>query len=77
MNYKLKLNILVQVGDIFNNALQCAQNIKKKLRLRNGRRAAHIPGLRVKLFSKLEKSSKAKDALREDIRRSSRSKRYK
>ncbi|XP_003245746.1 cell division cycle-associated protein 7 [Acyrthosiphon pisum] len=64
-----------EVGDIFSNALQCAQNLKKKLRLRSGRRAAHIPGLRVKLFSKLEKSSKAKEAQRKDIRRSSRSKR--
>jgi len=65
------------VGDILNSALQCAQNIKKKLRLRSGRRAAYIPGVRVKLFSKLKKSSKAKVAQGEDIRQSSRSKRYK
>ncbi|XP_060857777.1 uncharacterized protein LOC132935300 [Metopolophium dirhodum] len=63
-----------EVGDIFSNALQSSQNIKTNLRFRSGRRAAHIPGLRVKLFSKLEKSSKAKRAQREDIRRSSRSK---
>ncbi|CAI6357845.1 unnamed protein product [Macrosiphum euphorbiae] len=64
-----------EVGDIFSNTLQCAQNLQKSLRLRNGRRAAHIPGLRVKLFSKLDKSSKAKEAQSKDIRRSSRSKR--
>lgn len=63
-----------EVGDILSDALQCAQNLKKNLRFRSGRRAAHIPGLRVKLFSKLEKSSKAKKAQEENIRRSSRSK---
>lgn len=60
-----------EVGDIFSNAQQCAQNLKTNLRFRSGRRAAHIPGLRVKLFSKLEKSKRTQ---REDIRRSSRSK---
>ncbi|XP_015368742.1 PREDICTED: cell division cycle-associated protein 7-like [Diuraphis noxia] len=64
-----------EVGDIFSNALQCAQNLKKSLRFLSGRRAAHIPGLRIKLFSKLEKSSKEKEAQRKNIRRSSRSKR--
>ncbi|XP_026819671.1 cell division cycle-associated protein 7-like [Rhopalosiphum maidis] len=65
-----------EVGDVFNNALQCAQKLNKKFQFRSGRRPAHRPGRRVKLFSKLEKSSNVKKETQgEDIRRSLRDKR--
>uniref|UniRef100_A0A2S2P6P5 Cell division cycle-associated 7-like protein n=1 Tax=Schizaphis graminum TaxID=13262 RepID=A0A2S2P6P5_SCHGA len=65
-----------EVGDVFNNALQCAQKLNKNLQFRSDRRPAHRPGRRVKLFSKLEKSSNVKKETQgEDIRRSLRDKR--
>lgn len=69
--------ILVQVGDLFNNTVQSAQKLNKNLKFRSGRKPAYRPGQRIKLFSKLEKSSNMKKTQGEDIRRSLRDKRYK
>uniref|UniRef100_A0A2H8TVT8 Cell division cycle-associated 7-like protein n=1 Tax=Melanaphis sacchari TaxID=742174 RepID=A0A2H8TVT8_9HEMI len=64
-----------EVGDLFNNTQQCAQKLNQKMRFRSGRKPAHRPSRRVKIFSKLEKSSNMKEIQGEDIRRSSRDKR--
>ncbi|CAH1732953.1 unnamed protein product [Aphis gossypii] len=68
-------NLQQEVGDLFNNTVQSAQKLNKNLKFRSKRKPAYRPGQRIKLFSKLEKSSNMKKTQSEDIRRSLRDKR--